>query len=60
MSVEFQEEDNLNSGNMYVEPVPKFAKWLISKGLAKDEDGANRLEIIVAVVFFLLAIYFFF
>lgn len=37
---------------------PKFAAFLISKGLAKDEAGANKVQVIIAIVFFAAAIYF--
>ncbi len=37
---------------------PKIAGWLISKGLAKTVEGANKLQVIAAIIFFALAIYF--
>jgi len=37
---------------------PKIAQFLISKGIVKDVDGANKVQVIAAVVFFALAIYF--
>ncbi|HVT74922.1 MAG TPA: hypothetical protein VHD69_00670 [Candidatus Paceibacterota bacterium] len=58
MSVEF-EENNFNTGrDFYKEPVPKLAGWLISHKLAKDLNGANRLQIMASLCFFALAIYF--
>lgn len=58
MGVEF--EDNSLRQNNFDEPTPKMATWLISHGLAKDVAGATRLEIGLIVVFFAIAIYFFF
>jgi len=55
MSVEF-EENNFTPRN-FNEPTPRFAGWLISHGIAKDVAGANKIQVIVAVVFFVLAIY---
>ena len=60
MGVEFQEENNINRQNLYSRPTPKMAAWLISKGIAKDEAGANKVEIFVAIVCVIIAIYFFF
>ena len=37
---------------------PKFAQFLISKGIVKDVDGANKVQIGIAIAFFSLAIYF--
>ncbi|HEY0908120.1 MAG TPA: hypothetical protein VGE35_02100 [Candidatus Paceibacterota bacterium] len=36
---------------------PKFAAFLISKGWAKDEASANKIQLIAAIVFFAIAIY---
>ena len=56
MGVEF-EEDNMT--RRYVsEKTPSLAGWLISKGLARDVAGANKLQIVSAIIFFVLAIYF--
>ncbi|HEY9480644.1 MAG TPA: hypothetical protein VIR98_00210 [Candidatus Paceibacterota bacterium] len=58
MNVQF-EENNFTPRNYGVNTTPKFAAWLISKGLAKDEKGANVIQIICSLVFFGLAIFFF-
>ena len=55
MSVEF-EENNLNYVRNFNQPVPKLAGWLIRKGFAKDIAGANKVELSVVVVCFVLAI----
>lgn len=60
MGVEFQEENNTSRQNLYSRQTPKMAAWLISKGIVKDEAGANKVEIILTIVCVLLAIYFFF
>jgi hypothetical protein len=57
MGVEFNEGNNFQR-NFGVEKTPKLAAWLIEKGIAKDEAGANKVQIIAAVIFFLLAGYF--
>lgn len=56
MGVEFEED---NMVRRYAnEKTPKLAGWLISKGLVRDIAGANKLQIIVSVIFFALAVYF--
>ncbi|MDP1624992.1 MAG: hypothetical protein Q8L64_04445 [bacterium] len=55
MGVEFNEE-NIGRRDFGGTKVPKLAGWLISRGLAKDEAGANKIQLIVALVFFALAI----
>ncbi len=39
------------------ETTPKIAAFLIGKGWAKDEAGANKIQLIAALVFFAIAIY---
>lgn len=56
MGVEFNEGNNFR--NYGVDKTPKLAAWLIAKGIAKDEAGANKIQIIATVIFFLLAAYF--
>lgn len=56
MGVEF-EENNFAPRN-FSAPTPKLAGWIIKKGWAKDVVGANRVQIIIAIVFFALALYF--
>ena len=58
MGVEFNEDNNFGRRNFSPE-APKIAAWLISKGIAKDESGANKVQVIAALVFFALAIFLF-
>lgn len=56
MGVQFEEDDITR---VFVsEQTPKLAAWLIKKGLARNLSGANRLQVIVAIICFALAIYF--
>jgi len=59
MAVEFDEDKGYGS-NQYggQEKSSKMVAWLISKGVAKSESGANAILITIALVFFALAIYF--
>ncbi len=59
MSVEFNEDRGIARNYGATNQVPKFAQWLISKGLSKDESGANKIQIGISIIFFALAIYFF-
>ena len=61
MGVEFNENNNDFGRPAYgnANSTPKIAAWLISKGLAKDVAGANKVQIVAALVFFALSIYFF-
>jgi hypothetical protein len=59
MGVEFN-EDNIARRDFGQPKMPKLAGWIVSKGIAKDEAGANKVQVIVALVFFALATYFFF
>lgn len=58
--VEFQEENLSNSA--YYSPSSsgdsKMVKMVIGWGLAKDKDGANKILLVAAVIFFIAAIYF--
>ena len=56
MGVQFEEDDTVR--RYASEKTPKLAGWLIQKGLARDIAGANKLQIIVSVIFFVLAVYF--
>lgn len=60
MSVEFNEENNFVRRDFGQPKMPKLAAWLVSKGIAKDEAGANKVQVIASLVFFALAAYFFF
>jgi len=56
MGVQFEEN---NIPRQYdAEKVPKLAGWLISKGVVKNVSDANKIQIIMAIIFFVLAIYF--
>lgn len=57
MSVQF-EENNFGPRNYASQSTPKLAAWLISKGIAKDVAGANKVQIAAAIIFFALAIFF--
>lgn len=59
MAVEF-DEDKGYGANQYgeQEKESKMVAWLISKGVAKNESGANAILITVALIFFAFAIYF--
>jgi hypothetical protein len=58
MSVEF-DENNTRPAN-YAESTPKLAGWLIEHGVAKDLEGANRMQVIAAVVIIAVALFIFF
>jgi len=57
MGVEF-EENRFNPRSANWEATPKIAAWLIKKGVVKTVSAANIVQIISAVIFFALAIYF--
>lgn len=57
MGIEFE---NNNFRRQDFDDTPKMAAWLISHGLARDVNQANKVELGIALVFFALAIYFFF
>jgi hypothetical protein len=61
MSVEFNEDNGFGRRDFggTSQQTPKIAAWLISKGLAKDVAGANKIQIASSLVFFAAAIYFF-
>ena len=56
-SVEFNENQSTN--NAYQNKKGGISNLVIKMGLAKDEKGANKVMLTVAIIFFLLAIYFF-
>jgi hypothetical protein len=56
MGVQF--EDNSIPRAVNSEPTPKIAGWLIKKGLARTVEGANKMQVVAAIIFFALAIYF--
>ncbi len=58
MGVEFNEGNNFTRRDFGNDDTPKIAAWLISKGLAKDVPGANKIQLGASIVFFALAIYF--
>jgi hypothetical protein len=57
MGVQFEENNSIQR-RYASEETPKLAAWLIDKGLAKNVAGANKLQVFIAIVFFVLAIYF--
>jgi hypothetical protein len=60
MSVEFNEGNNLSQRPNFEQKNSKMVDFLIKRGLAKDESGANKILIVSAIVFFVLSLYFFF
>jgi Na+/alanine symporter len=61
MAVQFSEEEQFNQSyrtNSSSGSVSGLTKWVIEKGIAKDEQGAKNIMAVVAVVCFTLAIYF--
>jgi len=62
MSVEFNEEKDFNRS--YTQNANRASAssgltgWIIKKGIAKDESGANTIMIIVMIICFTLAIFF--
>ena len=60
MGVEFKEGDNSFKRPDFETSNSSFVQFLISKGLAKDSAGANKILIIVAIVAFVLSLFFFF
>jgi hypothetical protein len=56
MGVQF--EENNGRRDFGSEPTPKIAAWLIKHGFAKGVSDANIIQIVIAVVFFALAIFF--
>ncbi len=59
MSVEFNEENKFNETYKSAESSKSgLSDWLVKIGAAKDEKKANNLMIVVAVICFILALYF--
>jgi hypothetical protein len=56
MGVEFNEGGNIGRRD-FGDNTPKLAGWLIKKGMAKDVNAANRLQVIVSLVFIAIALY---
>lgn len=56
MSVEFNEQQT----NMrpFEKPVGGISRIVMSLGLAKNQAGANKVQLIIALICFSLAIYF--
>jgi hypothetical protein len=46
--------------NNYETPIGGLTGWIIKKGWAKDQKGAELIQVIVTIVFFALSFYFFF
>jgi hypothetical protein len=61
MGVEFNEESQTRGIPSFVPTTgkqPAMVSFLINKGIAKDEKSANRFLLILALIFFGLAIFF--
>ncbi|MEI6528131.1 MAG: hypothetical protein WCO10_00465 [bacterium] len=56
MSVEFKDTNPFKQ--MPKPQSPSIGGWLIKKGFAKDQKGADQLMIIISIVCFAVAIYF--
>ena len=58
MSIEFNEETKFN--DTYNKSVSKsssgITEWLIKKGIAKNENGAKNIMIIISILCFALSI----
>lgn len=56
-NVEFNEErpQGIQSGR---QAKSKLAGWLIKKGLAKDESGAQKIMIAIIIICFAVAVYY--
>lgn len=61
MNVQFDDNGiQRNYAAMGIGDTPKgITGWLMKKGIAKSQGGANKIQLIAALVFFALAIYFF-
>lgn len=57
MNVEFNNERQNNYN--YSPQKSGLANLVIKMGLAKDESGAQKVMIVLAIIFFALSIYFF-
>ena len=58
MSVQFNEKQPLNYN--YQPKKKGIASLVIKLGLAKDEAGAQKVMVVIAIIFFLISFYFFF
>ncbi|MFA6158430.1 MAG: hypothetical protein WC763_02275 [Candidatus Paceibacterota bacterium] len=56
MSVEFNEDNGMGRRD-FGEKTPAFAAFLISKGIAKDVAGANKIQVIFSVVLLIISAY---
>lgn len=57
MGIEFDENKPINYG--YTQKKGGITNLVIKMGLAKDEAGAQKVMIVMAIIFFALAIYFY-
>jgi hypothetical protein len=59
MSVEFEENKSFSNYNYQPQKTGGIGPTLIRWGLAKDEAGAQKVMIVITILFFALSIYFF-
>jgi hypothetical protein len=60
MSVEFEENKSFSNYNYQPQKTGGIGPALIKWGLAKDEAGAQKVMIIIAIICFALSLYFLF
>lgn len=58
MSVEFNEGGNIARRD-FGGQTPKFAAFLISKGIAKDVAGANKIQLVFSLLVLAISAYLF-
>jgi hypothetical protein len=59
MGVEFNEDQQVSPSQFASSKPSAMVAWLMNKGIVKDPAVANKLLVVVAVVCFALALYFF-
>ncbi|MDP2705124.1 MAG: hypothetical protein U1D31_01595 [Patescibacteria group bacterium] len=58
-NVEFYEEENFGVVRRSRQLRPLFVKWVMSTGIAKNEDQANVILVILAIFIFVLSVFVF-
>jgi len=59
MPVEFDEENKFNEGFVRdVTQTGSIANWLVKNKIARDENGAKKIMLIIAIICFAVAIIF--
>ncbi len=57
MGVEFNDNGGITRPNFGGQETPKFAAFLISKGLAKDVATANIIQVVFSVILLAISAY---